>query len=165
MSTPTHSKQSKVTLILAMIAGIVKYFGNVASFKLNNQDTQKTAMLAAFQAYLSAVPLVAAAKAQYASSVQAESAALASCSALLKAMTSYVRTTYGNDPAILAEFGLKPLTRRAPTPKVAAQAVELRAQTRVLRHTQGSKQRLEVKAVATPAAAAPLPAAAVTPKP
>jgi len=68
---------------------------------------------------------------------------------------------HGNDPAILADFGLEPITRKAPTAKVAAEAVLQRAQTRVLRHTTGSKQRLEIKAA--PATAAPT--TTPTPKP
>lgn len=157
----TNSTQSKVTLIQAMLAGIAKYFANSASFQVNNETLQKAAILAAFQAYLAAVPVVAANKAQYASSVQARSTALASSNAMLKALTAYVRTMFGNEPAILADFGLKPITRKAPTPKVAAQAVEQRAQTRVLRHTMGSQQRLAVKAPVPTTA----PAVTVTPKP
>jgi len=160
MSSP-RTKQTTVNLIQAMAAGIAKYFASASSFTLNNESTQKTAILAAFQAYLAAVVLAASSKAQYASSVQAEKTALAACDAFLKAMTSYVRVTYGNDPAILADFGLKPLTRKAPTAKVAAEAVLQRAQTRVLRHTTGSKQRLEIKAA--PATAAPT--TTPTPKP
>jgi hypothetical protein len=156
----SSSTQSKVTLIQAMLAGIAKHFANTASFQVNNEALQKAVILAAFQAYLAAVPVVAAAKAQYASSVQARITALASSNAMLKALTAYVRTTFGNEPAILADFGLKPITRKAPTPKVAAQAVELRAQTRTLRHTMGSQERLAIKATAAP----PAPTTTGTPK-
>jgi len=161
MSSP-RTKQTTINLIQAMAAGIAKYFASASSFTLNNESTQKTAILAAFQAYLAAVVLAASSKAQYASSVQAEKTALAACDAFLKAMTSYVRVTYGNDPAILADFGLKPITRKAPTAKVAADAVVQRAETRVLRHTTGSKQRLQIKAA--PATALPTPTPTPTPK-
>jgi len=157
MSSP-RTKQTTINLIQAMAAGIAKYFASVSSFALNNETTQKAAILAAFQAYLAAVVLAASSRAQYASSVQAEKNAFAACDAFLKAMTSYVRVTYGNEPAILADFGLKPLTRKAPTAKVAADAVLQRAETRVLRHTTGSKQRLQIKAApATPAPTTPTP--------
>jgi len=163
-SNTTKSKQSKVTKVEAMVAGIQKYFDSATTLLLDNQNMNKVALVALLQAYVTAVTAVAAVKAQLASAVRTQDTADASIQTVLTALTSYVRGLYGNEPAILADFGLKPLTRQKPTAKVAAQAVDLRAETRKLRNTMGSKQRQDVKATPSPATP-PGPAATGTGKP
>jgi len=162
MSTNKKSKQSTVALVQAFIAGIQKHFASTASLSFNNQTMSPAALTAIFQAYLAAVLAVATSKGQYASSVQAQKAALAAMKAVLGPFTTYLRGQYGAEPSSLADFGLTPLVRRATKVKVAAQAVDLRAETRALRHTMGARQRLDVKAIAvTPVAAAATPATTV----
>jgi hypothetical protein len=150
----TQSKASIVNRVTAIMAGIQKQYASTASLSFNGQTMTPAAIIALIQAYLAAVLAEAPAKAQYANSVKTQKTALASMNAVIVPFTSYLHSVFGTNPTALGDFGLTPRKRRAPTTKVAAEAVELRAETRKLRNTMGSRQRLDVKAV---------PATAMTP--
>jgi hypothetical protein len=64
----------------------------------------------------------------------------------LGAYRSWVQATYGNAPAILADFGLAPPKARAPlTTEQQAAAVAKRKATKAARHTMGAVQKKAVK--------------------
>jgi hypothetical protein len=163
-STKTNSTMSKMAKVQAMLAGLQKHYASTPSLSFNNQAVSVAAIIAIFQAYLTAAAAVVTDKAQYTSSVKARNTALASTSTMLQSLTAFLRVTFGNEPTVLADFGLTPLVRHPSTVQVKAQAVDLRLKTRGLRHTMGSKQRLEIKASAAEVPGeAPAPGAGVIP--
>jgi hypothetical protein len=64
----------------------------------------------------------------------------------LGAFVTFLRAAFGNQPSVLADFGLHP--KKAPTPLTVEQkaaATAKRKATRAARHTQGPKQKKGVK--------------------
>jgi hypothetical protein len=89
---------------------------------------------------------VDAAKATTQAKVAAEKADMTSLRTFIGALVAYVKAIYGNDPEVLADFGLHPKTTRTPlTVEAKAAAAAKRNATRAARNTMGSKQKKGVK--------------------
>ena len=89
-----------------------------------------------------------------------ETAQTAAMNAFISALVRIVRGMFGNQPDVLADFGLQPT--KAPTPltveqKVAAAAK--RAATRAARGTTGSKKKLSITGNVTGVVVTPVTAA------
>ncbi len=109
--------------------------------------------------------------------VQAEREAMPDLVAFMNAIEAFIRLTFSNDTAALADFGLPPRKPRAPqTAEQKAVAAAKRKATRAARGTTGAKAKQAIKGnitaelVVTPAnavqAAAPeAPAPAPAPAP
>jgi hypothetical protein len=154
-------KQSRATDVVrfqAATAGVTK---NITTpIQLDGQTMTPQAINAAFNNAIQADQDLDAVRAQEEAQLQARNAAVITALALLAALLRYAQGIYGKTSPTLQDFGF-PLSKPAvKTVKVKAQAVELSAETRKLRHTMGSKQKAEIKAQPVTAGAAPVAAEA-----
>lgn len=81
-----------------------------------------------------------------------------------------LHSMYGNQPAMLGDFGVSPRKTTKLTPEQEVQAIAKRKATRAARHTMGAKQKLAVKGVVAdpvegPAAVPANAGTGATPKP
>jgi hypothetical protein len=111
---------------------------------------------------------VEAAHAAYQAKIAVETAQAAAMNAFISAFVRIVRGMFGNQPDVLADFGLKPNKPKTPlTVEQKAAAAAKREATRTARGTTGSKKKLAIKGnvtgvVVTPVTTAPPVAAGGT---
>ena len=165
------NKRKKADLAVQLAAGTQKHLANVAtlmfasgSFTPQQVEAQLT-LLSTLRADVEAAKATVKAKL---AEEQAQSAAL---NAFQDAFIAFVKATFGNSPAVLADFGLSP--KKVATPLTVAQMAAAKAKrdaTRKARGTMGSKQKLAVHGdvtgvtiTPTSAAAHPAPSVAAAP--
>jgi hypothetical protein len=92
--------------------------------------------------------------------------------AIMDAFVGYVKVSFGNQPDVLADFGVHPKARTPLSAEAKTAAAAKREATRAARHTAGSKQKKGVKGavtgivvtpVTTPQPVVPAPASPSTP--
>jgi ABC-type transporter Mla subunit MlaD len=143
MST-NKSKTSALTRVQALIAGTKKNFPN-GQFNLVGTSYTTATLVQAFQSLVDAFAPVDGAHAQVRDTVAALRAAEAKVAPLIKAYTSFLRSTFSN-AAQLGDFGLPaPKAHTAlDTEKRAVATAKMRA-TRAARGTTSKKKKLAVK--------------------
>jgi hypothetical protein len=109
------------------------------------------------------------ARAAFQAKIATESAQATAMRAFISALVRIVRGAFGNQPDVLAGFGLEPIKPKTPlTVEQKAAAAAKRAATRAARGTKGSKAKLAITGdvtgvVVTPVTTAPAePPAAAT---
>ena len=90
---------------------------------------------------------VDAAKATATAKIATETAQAPALLALMGALGSYVKATFGSSPDVLADFGLAPKARAQVTVETKAVAAAKRKATRAARHTMGPKQKKAITGV------------------
>ena len=155
------NKRKKADLAVQLAAGTQKHLANVAtlmfasgSFTPQQVEAQLT-LLSTLRADVEAAKATVKAKL---AEEQAQSAAL---NAFQDAFIAFVKATFGNSPAVLADFGLSP--KKVATPLTVAQMAAAKAKrdaTRKARGTMGSKQKKSVKGDVTGVTITPTTAAA-----
>ncbi len=174
MATKKSTKSTVVVLAKALIAGTDKHLASVGQLMLMGSSYTPAQITAALGRIVSLRADVDAAKAAAKAKLVAETDGTAAPRELMKALVSYVRTAYGNQPDILADFGIYPKARAVPTAEAKTAAAVKRAATRKARNTMGPVAKKGIKGAvtgitvtpveaATPVAAAATPAIPATP--
>jgi hypothetical protein len=160
-----------------LAVGTKQHFASTASMAFAGSTFTPAQVLTSLQTIIDLRDAVDAAKAASATKVAAEGAQAPALRSFMSAYVAFVKATFGDQPDVLASFGLAP--RKAATPLTVEEktaAAAKRKATRDARHTMGPKQKLDItgdvtgvtvtpvtapKPVATSAApVAPAPAAA-----
>ena len=168
MPTNSTSNQSKATLLAqvqALIAGTQKHTPN-GSFTLGGVTYTATALGQLLQSLTTAIAAVAAAQASAKAAVSALNGVKAKVGPVIVAYRSLLRTTYGNDPQTLTDYGLTP--HKAPAPRSSeelAAAAAKAAATRKARGTTSKKQKLAVTGNVTGVIITPVTTPAAAPSP
>lgn len=164
MGTTSNSKGKATLADLAasLAAGAQKHFPAGSSLTVGGALltlVQINAQLTGFAALRTAVET---ARAALQAKIAAETAQTAAIRALISAFVTLVRGTFGNQPDVLADFGLKPVKAKTPlTVEQKAAAVAKREATRAARGTKGSKAKQAIKGNVTGVVVTPV----TTPQP
>jgi hypothetical protein len=148
-----------------LIAGTQKHLANVAPMSFGGGTFTPVQITASLHTLVDLRTAVEDAQAAAKAKVVAEATQAPALRTQMDAYVSYVKVTFGNQPDVLADFGLKPRKARAPlTASEQTAANAKRAATRAARHTMGTQQKKQVKGtvttiVTTPAAPAAPPVA------
>jgi hypothetical protein len=156
MNHPT--KKSLLMSINQLIAGIQKHFAS-ATLVVANQTYTGAQLVAVLQPLADAIAATVASKAAYANDVAAEKKAFAQADEFLSSLTQAVYAAYGNAVASLADFGLAPRKRTAPSAAVKAAAVKKALATKEARGEIGTSKTVETEASASTATTPATPAA------
>jgi len=144
----TTGKVTKVTLaqhVRDFIAGTQKHSPN-GQLTLGGETFTAQTLIQTLQSLGDALSTVDTAKASWKDALKNLADVKAKVRPILGAYHSWVVATYGNAPAMLADFGIAP--PKARTPLSADQqvaAVAKREATRAARHTLGPKQKKNIK--------------------
>jgi hypothetical protein len=149
MATIISNKVQVVATAKQFIAGVTEHFGSVTQITLLGRSFTPAEISSVFQSLVDLDAAVDAARVTTAAKVAAEAAQLPSVSALVSAMRTYVRATYGTSPDVLADFGLTPKARVQVSPETQVVANAKRKATRAARHTMGPKQKKGIKGTVT----------------
>jgi hypothetical protein len=171
--TTNKGKGTRATRAGQLIAGIRKRFPSGSQqLALGGAAGSVTADAAAaeLQQLADNRSATIAAQATARDKVQAERAATPGLVAFMNAIEAFIRLTFSNDTAALADFGLPPRKQRAPqTAEQKAVAAAKRKATRAARGTTGAKAKQAIKGnitaelVVTPANAVQAAAPEATP--
>ena len=154
MSTPKVTKVMLAQRVRDLVAGTQKHSPN-GQLTLGGEMFTAQALIQVLQSLGDALSGVDTAKASWKGALKNLADVRAKVGPTIKAYRSWVIATYGNAPAILADFGITP--PKAPAPLTAdrlAIAVARRKATRAARHTLGPKQKKDIKGT-VPATAPP----------
>jgi hypothetical protein len=161
MSTSTKGKGTRATLAASLAAGAQKHFPAGTSLSVGGVMLTLAQVETQLTGYASLRDDVNSARAVFQAKVAAEKAQATAMNAFVGAFVRIVRGSFGNQPDVLADFGLQPNKPKTPlTLEQKAAASAKRAATRVARGTKGSKAKLEIHGdvvgvVVTPVKAAP----------
>jgi hypothetical protein len=144
------SKTQDASSAEQLIAGTKQHFASVASVAFAGATFTPVQIEASLQTLVDLRSAVDAARATTTAKVAAERAQAPSVRTFMSAYVTFVKATFGAQPDVLADFGLKP--RKVTTPLTVAQKAEAKAKsqaTREARHTMGPKQKKDVKGTVT----------------
>jgi len=165
----TSTKEAEVTRATQFLAGITKHLLGVTSVTFDSAAHTPADLTTAFQTLVSLRAAVVAAKAAEQVKLTAESAQRPPILVLMDGFEAYVKLTYGQQPDVLADFGLGPKKARTKlTAEQQAAANAKREATRKARGTASKKQKKAVKGdvtgvVVTPVTSASQPASPAAP--
>jgi hypothetical protein len=145
----TKGKEDAADLAKTVIAGVQKHLATV-QLQVAGGSFTATQIVAELQQLVDLRAAVDAARATTTAKVAAEAAALPALRAFLSAIVQAVRTAFGNQADVLADFGLAP--RKAPTPLTVEQkaaAAAKREATRAARGTKSAKAKKGIKGAVT----------------
>jgi hypothetical protein len=152
------NKGQVVAAARQFIAGTSKHLGSLAQVTLLGGSLTPGQIESKLQALIDLRSDVDAAKATATAKIANEAAQTPALLALMGALESYVKATFGSSPDVLADFGLAPKARAQVTVEAKAVAAAKRKATRAARHTMGSKQKLGVKGDVTGITVTPITA-------
>jgi hypothetical protein len=162
-----RSKADRINQFRQMIAGLEKNYTPQQTILADGIPTLQPQIIAVLKAPIDAVDATTAADAAYHKAVADEGAANVAADATFLSVKEYLLLANKKTPDKLADYGLKPETRKKPSAATKAAAIEKMIATREARGTKGPKQRKAIKAPAAPAPApaepAPTPATPPTP--
>ena len=141
--TTTRARDAQV------IAGIQKHLQNTPSLPLAGTAYTPADLVKLVQSRIDSVDPVAAAKANWHSTVVANMALNTSLTPVLRALRDYVINVFGAASPVLADFGFAPPKRTTKTPEQKAAAAAKAKATRAARHTAGKNQKKNVKGAVT----------------
>jgi hypothetical protein len=145
------------TLAAQLAAGIPKRLTNVSTLTLMGSSFTLAQLTADLQKVVQLRQAVDAARAATQAAVAVEAAQLPALRAIMSAFVQFLRASFGNQPDVLADFGLEP--RKAPTPLTIEQkaaAAAKREATRTARNTMGPVQKKSVKGAVTGVTVTPI---------
>ena len=166
MATKVKGKATAVAFANELIAGTNKHFANSTQVTFAEGSFTPAQIMAKLQALVNLRNDVDTAKATTKARLAAEKADLPALRTFMGAFVTYVKAVFGNQPDVLADFGIHPKARAQLTAEAKTAAAAKRTATRAARHTMGAKQKKGVKGAVTgiivtpvsatqPAAAAP----------
>jgi hypothetical protein len=144
-SSKNESKAAVVANAQQLIAGVTKHLGSTTQVTLLGSSFTPADLTTKLQQVVSLQSDVDAAKAATKSKLTAQKTSMTSLRPLMGALVAYVKASFGGQPDALADFGIHPKPRAAPTVEAKAAAVAKRAATRAARGTKGSVQKQAVK--------------------
>jgi hypothetical protein len=169
MSGTNVTKATLAQRIRDLIAGTQKHPQN-GQLTFGGATFTDAALIQLLQELANATAAADSARANWQDALKNARAEQAKVVPIIQAYRSWLVTTYGNAPALLADYGVTP--HKAPTPLTTdqqAEALAKRAATRTARHTMGTKQKKQVKGTVSTVTTTPPPAAppvnAPAPKP
>jgi hypothetical protein len=171
MSSRNVTKTILAEQIRDLIAGTQKHPAN-GSFTFAGGTYTGPTLIQLFQSMADALVTADSAKAAWEDALKNASDVRGKVGPVIKAYRTWLVATYGNAPALLADYGLSPRKVAKPlSTDEQAQAIAKREATRAARHTMGTQQRKKVKGVvpttapvtSAPVPTAPSPAAPETP--
>jgi hypothetical protein len=171
MGTNTGNKATKGTqsaLAASLAAGAAKHFPTGSTLPIGGATLTIAQIETTLNGFASLRTDVDTARAALQAKLAAETAQAAAMRAFISAFMRIVRGAFGNQPDVLADFGLQPNKPKTPlTVEQKAAAAAKRAATRAARGTKGSKAKLAITGdvtgvVVTPVRAAQPEAATVT---
>ena len=146
MATKSKGQGTVVALAQSLGAGVTKHLANVTNVTLEGSSYTPAQIATKLQQVVSLNTDVDAAKATTNAKLAARKAAMPALRTFISALVSYVKAGYGNQPDVLADFGIKPPKPRTPaTVQAKAAASAKREATRAARNTMGSKQKKAVR--------------------
>jgi len=152
------SKSNNATVMTRdkkVIAGVDKYFGNVASVTLLGKAYTPTELKALFQGEIDAETQLDALRSQLKQVVVTIRPTRAHVRAVFQALRVYILGTAGPTAVqMLEDFAISTKHKSTPDTGAKAQAVVQAKATRAARHTAGPKQKKAITA-ATPASPNP----------
>lgn len=143
----SKGKSSQAALVKQLIAGFNKRFPNGSQqLQVGGATFTVTALTTLLQSFVDIREAVEASQAATKAKVQAEDAQVPSQRAMIHAIETTIRGTFGNSADVLADFGLAPPKVRAPrTAEEKAVSAAKSAATRKARGTMGKNQKKNVK--------------------
>jgi hypothetical protein len=128
-----------------LIVGATKHLPAGTSVSLDGSSYTLDEIAQKLQALVDLRSNVNAAKASVRATLALEVAQAPALTAFSRQFRAYVKATFANSPAVLADFGIFPKQRSPQTTQAKTAAVVKGAATRASRHTMGPKQKLAVK--------------------
>ncbi len=166
------SKSHDASHAAQLIAGTKVHFASAASMAFGGRTFTPVQLETSLQALVDLRSAVDAARATTTAKVAAEMAQAPALRRVMSTYDAFVKVTFGDQPDVLADFGLKP--KKTTTPLTVEQKADAKARrqaTREARHTMGARQKKDVKGTvttivsSTPGAADPPVAASPAPAP
>ena len=149
MATKTQGKGTAVDLAKQLIAGTNKHLANATQVMLVGGSFTPAQITAQLQALVNLRSDVDAAKASTNAKLAAEKTDMPALRVFQDAFVAFVKAAFGNQPDVLADFGLHPKARTQLTVEAKTAAAAKRKATRAARHTVGSKQKKSIKGAVT----------------
>jgi hypothetical protein len=170
MSGQPKSKTSVAALAENLAAGTQKYLANQNSILVAGGTFTAQQVIAQLNALAALRDAVTTAKAVVKGKVADEKAKAPALVLFMDAYEGFVRSAFGNQPEVLAGFGLAPKKARTPpTAEQLAAAKAKRKATREARGTMSKAKKLAIKGNVTGVVVTPIttpdPVPAVTPAP
>jgi hypothetical protein len=143
----SKGKSSQAALVKEFIAGVNKHFPNGSQqLQVGGATFTVTGLTTLLQGFVDTREAVEASQAATRAKVRSEDAQLPSQRAMIHALETTIRGTFGNSADVLGDFGLAPLKAHAPrTAEQKAVAAAKAAATRKARGTMGKNQKKNVK--------------------
>jgi hypothetical protein len=143
--TAAKGKGQSASRAEQLIAGTKLDFANAASIAFAGGTYTPAQIETSLQTLVDLRAAVDAARATLKEKVAAETAQAPSLRTFMSAYATFVKATFGEQPGVLAHFGLVPRKAATPlTPEEKVAAAAKRKATRAARHTMGPKQKLDV---------------------
>jgi hypothetical protein len=159
MSKPvsTRKMSSEAALAEQLVAGTQKYLSAVSQITLEGSTFTPSQLEAQLNAFADLRNAVDAAKATVKAKLLDERMKAPALRAIFLAFIGFVRVTFGNQPEVLAGFGLAPKKeKKALTTEQQAAAKAKREATRKARGTVGKKKKLAIKGDVTGVVVTPI---------
>jgi len=142
MASKSKGQGTVVALAQSLNAGVTKHLANVTSVTFAGGSYTAAQITTKLSQVVSLRTDVDAAKASTKGKLAAENAAMPALRTFMGALVTYIKAVYGDQPEVLADFGIQPPKARAqPTVEAKAAAAAKRKATRAARNTMGSKQK------------------------
>jgi hypothetical protein len=162
MSKKINNKGHVVASAQQLSAGAAKHFPSGATVMAGKNSYTLDQITSNLQKLVDLRSNVDANKAALAESLSVEAVQAPALIAFHKQFKAFVKATFIDSPAALADFGIVLKPRKSPTAEEMTAAVAKRASTREARHTMGPKQKLEVKGDVTGVVVTPVKASQPT---
>jgi hypothetical protein len=157
MANKVRSGKNVATLAGQLTAGIPKLPASVTSITLNGSTFTPVQLSSELQTLVTLQQDVDAAQAALDAKRATLAAQMPALRALMSAFVQFLRAAFGNQPDVLALFGLEPKKAATPlTTEQKAAAAAKRASTRAARGTKGPKAKAKIKGTVTGVLVTPL---------
>jgi hypothetical protein len=166
-SKNSNGKGTRAVLAASLAAGVQKHFPAGSSLSVGGVMLTLAQIEAQLTGFASLRDGVETAKAALQAKVAGEAAQTPAMVAFMGALVRVVRGSFGNQPDVLADFGLQTETKPTMTVQTKVAAAAKREATRTARGTTSSKAKQAIHGgvtgvVVTPVKAEPPAASAVT---
>jgi hypothetical protein len=141
------NNSSQIAGAEAFIAGFKKHLMTVSSMNVAGKAFTPTQVVAALQARIDAVVAAQTARGALKAAVSSLKSEKANTNDFVIALHAMVKAMFSTQPDVLADFGLQPRKRTAPSVTKKAVAVQKNKATRKARGTVGPKKKLSIHGV------------------
>ncbi|MGD0530383.1 MAG: hypothetical protein ABSE49_34935 [Polyangiaceae bacterium] len=159
MANKGNGNGNVATLAGNLAAGITKRLASAGQLTLAGSTFTPAQVATQLQTVVQLQQAVDAARAATKAKVAAMAAQMPALRTIMSAFVQFLRASFGNQPDVLADFGLEP--RKVATPLTVEQkatAAAKRAATRAKRNTMGAVQKKSVKGTVTGVTITPIDA-------